>query len=171
MSGKALIAVLTAALILTGGCTRVQEKTVPQGPSSVAPPRTAPPKPAPARTPPKPTPPASAPAPPRETAPPPRPPRADLPSLINAPAAWTNYGNSLVVTRGKPQPVPLFRQAIVLASVRAAVAGSPAAPRAEFRRGVLTLSFGRGTNAEIAAAINRAIAVPEVTRMEVLLQG
>ncbi len=172
MSGKILIAVLAASVILVGGCTRVHEEAKPQDRASITPaPGTEPPKPVPSRTPAKPATPPRPPAVSRETAPPPAPTRAELPPLINAAAAWTDYGKSLVVTRGRHQPVPLFRQAIVLASVRAAVAGSPAAPRAEFRRGLLTLTFGRGTNAEIAAAINRAIAVPEVTRLEILLQG
>ncbi|MBE2179356.1 MAG: hypothetical protein IAE97_02690 [Chthoniobacterales bacterium] len=168
MSGKILIAVLAASVILAGGCTRVHEEAKPQDRVSVAPPGTVPPKPVPARTLAKPSTPPRPPEAPREAAPPPR---ADLPPLIHAASAWTDYGKSLVVTRGRHQPVPLFRQAIVLASVRAAVAGSPAAPRVEFRRGRLTLTFGRGTNAEIAAAINRAIDVPEVTRLEILLQG
>jgi len=62
-------------------------------------------------------------------------------------------------------PVPLFRQAIVLANVRAAIAGLPAPPKAEFQRGLLTLTFGQATSEQIAAAVNRAIEVPEVTRL------
>jgi hypothetical protein len=78
-------------------------------------------------------------------------------------------GNSLLVSRGPAAaPVPLFRQAIVLANVRAAVAGLPAQPRAEFQRGLLTLTFPRGTGPEVAAAVNRAIEVPEVTRLRVI---
>lgn len=169
MSGKVLIAVCVAALSLAAGCTRVQEEAQPQDRPSVAPPGTMPPKPVPTRTPAKPPTPPRAPAPPREAAPPPRSSRADLPSLIKADTSWIDYGNAFLVIRGNHQPVPLFRQAIVLASVRAAVAGSPAAPRAEFYRGLLTLTFGRGTNPEIAAAINRAIAVPEVSRMVIRL--
>ncbi len=65
--------------------------------------------------------------------------------------------------------MPLFRQAIVLAAVRAAVAGSPAVPKAEFRHGLLTLTFAQGTPAQIATAVNSAIAVPEVVRLGVIL--
>ena len=80
-----------------------------------------------------------------------------------------NEGNSLLVTRSTAAaPVPLFRQAIVLANVRAAVAGLPAQPKAEFQRGLLTLTFPRGTQAEMAAAVNRAFAVPEVSRIQVV---
>ena len=78
----------------------------------------------------------------------------------------------IIVTRAgaaQAQPVPLFRQAIVLANVRAAVAGLPAQPKAEFQRGLLTLTFPRGTHAEMAAAVNRAFAVPEVSRIQVVL--
>ncbi len=67
------------------------------------------------------------------------------------------------------QPVPLFRQAIVLANVRAAVAGLPAQPKTEFQRGLLTLTFPRGTQAEVATAVNRALTVPEVSRLQVIL--
>jgi hypothetical protein len=77
----------------------------------------------------------------------------------------------VIVTRAgasQAQPVPLFRQAIVLANVRAAVAGLPAQPKAEFQRGLLTLTFTRGTQAEMAAAVNRAFAVPEVSRIQVI---
>ena len=77
----------------------------------------------------------------------------------------------IIVTRAgaaQAQPVPLFRQAIVLANVRAAVAGLPAQPKAEFQRGLLTLTFPRGTQAEMAAAVNRAFAVPEVSRIQVV---
>ena len=74
--------------------------------------------------------------------------------------------NSLLVSRGTAtEPVPLFRQAIVLASVRAAVAGLPAQPKAEFNRGLLTLTFPPGSKTEVTAAINKALTVPEVTRL------
>ena len=66
------------------------------------------------------------------------------------------------------QPVPLFRQAIVLANVRATVAGLPAQPKAEFQRGLLTLTFPNGTEAEVEAAVKRALAVPEVRRIQVV---
>jgi hypothetical protein len=48
------------------------------------------------------------------------------------------------------------------------VAGLPAQPKAEFQRGLLTLTFPRGTQAEMAAAVNRAFAVPEVSRIQVV---
>ena len=57
--------------------------------------------------------------------------------------------------------MPLFRQAIVLANVRAAVAGLPAQPKAEFQRGLLTLTFPRGTQPEVATAINRTLAASD----------
>ncbi len=78
----------------------------------------------------------------------------------------------MVVTRGDTPDaptVPLFRQAIVLAAVRAAVAGCASPPSAEFKHGLLTLTFAGGTPTEIASAINRAIAVPDVVRVGVML--
>ncbi len=92
--------------------------------------------------------------------------------MINAHARWVDYGQSMVVTRGDTPDaptVPLFRQAIVLAAVRAAVAGCTSPPVAEFKRGLLTLTFAGGSPAEIANAINRAIAVPDVVLMGVML--
>lgn len=98
--------------------------------------------------------------------------RASLPGLIRAQAQWVEYGRSLVVARpdaSGADPVPIFRQAIVLAAVRSALAGYPSPPVAEFKHGLLTLTFPRGTEAEIATAINRAIAVPGVARLGVLV--
>ncbi len=102
--------------------------------------------------------------------------RAPRPAAAAAPTVATpiranvvNEGNSLLVTRSTAAaPVPLFRQAIVLANVRAAVAGLPAQPKAEFQRGLLTLTFPRGTQPEVATAINRTLAIPEVTRLRVI---
>jgi len=75
-------------------------------------------------------------------------------------------GNSLLVSRGTTAaPVPLFRQAIVLANVRASVAGLPNPPQAEFRQGLLTLTFPPGSQSEATTAINKALTVPEVTRL------
>lgn len=81
-----------------------------------------------------------------------------------------DQGNALLVTRAgtATAPVPLFRQAIVLANVRAALTGHPAGPSAEFRRGILNLTFRRGTPVQMAAAINRTLLVPEVTRLRVV---
>jgi hypothetical protein len=70
-------------------------------------------------------------------------------------------------TPGGTQPVPLFRQAIVLANVRAALSGSTPEPRTEFRRGLLSLSFDQGNPSQIASSINRALSVPEVNRLVV----
>jgi len=102
----------------------------------------------------------------------PRPAVKPRPSPVRTPAATETIqgsvqqdGNALVITRGAPIPVPLFRQAIVLANVRAAVAGLPAQPKAEFQRGLLTLTFPNSSQPEITAAINRALAVPEVNRL------
>lgn len=94
--------------------------------------------------------------------------------MIGHGASWTDPGfSSLVVKRGDPstlRPVPLFRQANVLASVRAALAASPAQPRAEFTHGTLKLTFDRGSNEEIAAAVKQALAVPEAENIRVSLQ-
>lgn len=98
-----------------------------------------------------------------------RPPARTLPDMIRGNVVVD--GRTLLVStgRGRSEPVPLFRQAIVLASVRSAVAGLPAQPTAEFRHGLLTLTFKRGTASQIATAVNRALAVPEVDRMRVAL--
>lgn len=91
--------------------------------------------------------------------------------MIGGNVSWTDAAQrSLVVSRGDPgarRPVPIFRQASVLASVRAALADSPARPEAEFRHGLLTLTFPRGSNAEIAGAVRRAMQNPEVAVMGV----
>ncbi len=94
--------------------------------------------------------------------------------MVDADTSWIDYGSTFLVTRrntGTVPAVPLFRQAIVVAAVRDAMAGLPAEPTAEFSSGSLTLNFTRGSPEEIAAAINRAIAVPEVLRLRVVLRG
>lgn len=68
-------------------------------------------------------------------------------------------------------PVPLFRQAIVLANVRAAVADLPSPPHAEFRQGLLTLKFREASPEQISTAVNRAMTVPEVTRVRTVIGG
>ena len=92
--------------------------------------------------------------------------------MIGGDATWVDPGRTLVVNRGTPaarQPVPIFRQAGVLAAVRANLSGSPAKPRAEFRRGLLTLTFDGGNNAEIAAAVRRAMNTPDTGAVGVYL--
>lgn len=97
-------------------------------------------------------------------------PYADLPPLLHGNASWNTYGRDLVVThRVVSQPVPIFRQAIVLAAVRAELAKSPIEPKAEFLKGILTLTFDRGTSAEVAADINRTLDIPEVAALNALL--
>jgi hypothetical protein len=93
-------------------------------------------------------------------------PQPQLASLIRANV--TRDGNTLYVSRGAANaPVPLFRQAIVLANVRSALANTPAT--AEFRRGILTVTFPRGTAQQIASAINRTLQVPEVNRLRAVV--
>ena len=176
MPSKAVIALAAAAALALAGCATArkpptpapQPEPAPQAQPEIHAPARPAATPVPARHAPQPPPRPKAPA--AAAAPTPRQPA--LPSLIEGKTTWVDYGRSLVVARdstpGVP-PVPLFRQAIVLASVRAAVAGSPAAPKAEFRRGLLTLTFPGGTTQEIAAAVNRAIAVPEVSKLGVQL--
>lgn len=183
MSGKAVITTWTALLFLSAGCARVHETNTPREPALSVPEKSVvPAKPHPPRQAshhavhrPRPLPATPSPRPagasPSKAARPPGWRYSDLPSLINADSMWTTYGRSLIVTRGADEPVPLFRQAIVLAAVRDALADSPAAPKAEFLKGMLTLTFGKGTSAEIARDINRAIAVPEVAKLAVWVGG
>jgi hypothetical protein len=93
-----------------------------------------------------------------------------VPSPSTAPVVAAPPTAAIISKPGAPatQPVPLFRQAIVLANVRAAVAGLPAPPQAEFRQGLLTLRFRETTPDQVAAAVNRAMSVPEVTRVQVI---
>lgn len=168
MARKVLLGCISAALAFAG-CTTAREKPAPSTPASVAPAPKPDPTPTPvvAKTKPRSTP---RPAPRPATAPAPT--RSDLPGLIGGGATWVDPGRTLVVNRGTPgarQPVPIFRQAGVLAAVRANLAGAPAKPHAEFRRGVLTLTFDGGDNAEIAAAVRRAMNTPDAGAMGVYL--
>jgi hypothetical protein len=85
-------------------------------------------------------------------------------------AGTAPFSSALIIKPGAPatKPVPLFRQAIVLANVRAAVADLPAPPQAEFRQGLLTLKFRGASSDQIAAAVNRAMTVPDVARVQVV---
>ena len=160
MSGKAPIAITLLALICAG-CSTVRET-----PASASAPAPAAAVPAPK---PKPTPlkkrstvsrPVQTPKTPQPATTPPRP-----AATINA-NVTRETGNSLLVTRGTTTAaVPLFRQAIVLANVRASVASLPNPPEAEFRQGLLTLTFPPGSQSEATAAINKALSIPEVTRL------
>jgi hypothetical protein len=162
MNGKAPLAIMLLAL-LSAGCTTVRETPAPT-PAPVpaaAPPAAPKPKPTPAKKRPAATtrPVKPAPTTPVKSAPP----RPAAP--INA-SVTREADNSLLVSSGTAtEPVPLFRQAIVLANVRAAVAGLPAQPKAEFNRGLLTLTFPPGSQGEVTTAINKALTVPEVTRL------
>ena len=92
-------------------------------------------------------------------------------SRSSAQIAPANGSNAVIVTKpgaSTARPVPLFRQAIVLANVRASVADLPNPPQAEFRQGLLTLTFPAGSLGEVSSAVNRAMAVPEVTRVQVI---
>jgi hypothetical protein len=162
MSGKALISPILGALLLTA-CTTPR--------TSVEAPGT----PATALTAESSTPSSSAIQASTATRPPARPavrpaappaPQPQLASLIRANV--TREGNTLFVSRGAANaPVPLFRQAIVLANVRSALANTPAT--SEFRRGILTVTFPSGTAQQIASAINRTLEVPEVNRLRAVV--
>jgi hypothetical protein len=173
MPRKVVILLLAAAVTANSGC---QTKRADE-PQPVAAKVAAAPTPTPRSTPAPRKPPTPAPA--ADDKPAPAPPQQttnrndDLASLIKGETRWAdNRRDALIVTdqRGATagEPVPLFRQAIVIASVRSAVAGSAAAPEASFRNGQLTLAFRRGTPSEVAAAVNRALAVPEVGRLVVV---
>jgi hypothetical protein len=162
MTGKAPLALIVFAL-LAAGCTTMRETPAP-APAPAAATAQAAPKPKPQPTPVKKRPTTTTrplkPAP--AAAAKPTPPRA---ATINA-NVTRDADNSLLVSRGTAtEPVPLFRQAIVLANVRAAVAGLPAQPKAEFNRGLLTLTFPPGSQGEATTAINKALTIPEVTRL------
>ena len=166
MAGKTrMFAALSISAL--SACTTVPETAAPAPPAAAAAlPRTAPPAAKAAPTGPEPR---SAPRPsptrPTQTATPAAPPS----STINA-NVTRNADDSLLISRGSnTQLVPLFRQAIVLANVRAAVAGLPVPPKAEFNRGLLTLTFPPGSTTDAAAAINQVLAVPEVTRLRAKL--
>ncbi len=171
MARKVLLGCMAAALALAG-CTTAREKSAPPPPAPTAPT----PAPAPAQT----TTAADKPKPRPAARPTPRPirvaatpTRADLPAMIGAGATWTVPGSTLAVNRGNTparQAVPIFRQAGALATVRAALADSPARPQAEFRNGVLTLTFDRGSNEDIAAAVNKTLSVTGGRSLQVALQ-
>ncbi len=182
MSRKAVISTWAVLLLLSVGCARVRETSAPRESAVSAtlqpatpektivtrhPPRRTAPH---SRARPAPTP-RTASAQPGAVAQPPDSRHSDLPSLINANSIWTANGRSLVVSRDIDTPVPLFRQAIVLAAVRDALADSPIEPKAEFLKGTLTLTFDKGTSVEMARDINRTIAIPEVARLAVLIGG
>jgi len=175
MASKTLLAPLLMAAFLLAGCNTARKEPAPAQPvnRTIVPPKTqtAAEQAAPKRTPQNPSKPAS----PRKKPQPvsPNTTRAELPGMIGEGAAWTAPGfQSLAVSRGASpqQPVPIFRQAGTLASVRAALAGSPAQPQAEFRNGVLTLKFDRGSNEEIASAVNKTLSVTGSRTLQVTLQ-
>lgn len=98
--------------------------------------------------------------------------RPSPPTRPAAPPAQATGGNDIsIVTKPGASPaesVPLFRQAIVLANVRASVADLPNPPQAEFRQGLLTLKFRGQSPEQISTAVNRAMKVPEVTRVQAI---
>lgn len=157
MSGKALIIIIASAALLAGCATTPPSSPLPT--EKQAPAVTSTDLPAPVATlrlKPAPRPPAAASAKPVSS--------KNLADHING--TVVQNGHNLTVTRGTPQPpVPLFRQAIVLATVRTTLNNSPAAPQASFQRGELHLRFDRGTNEQIATAINRVLNVSEVNRL------
>jgi hypothetical protein len=167
MACKTPLMAALAALSLAA-CTTVPEIAAPPPTIATTAPRVAPPpppKPAPSKTKTRTTPRLAS-------------SRVTQPTALSAPPPATSINanvtrdadNSLLISRGaNTQPVPLFRQAIVLANVRAAVAGLPAQPRAEFQRGLLTLTFPPGSKADVTTAINKALTVPEVTRLRAKL--
>ena len=160
MSGKALRILLTAPLFLAG-CAVFAPKTAPTTSDKSASAAAIRPTSAAAQTPPR-RPEA------RTRSAPPRPKPVASPSSASVVAAPPS--TAIISKPGAPatQPVPLFRQAIVLANVRAAVADLPAPPQAEFRQGLLTLKFREATSDQVTAAVNRTMSVPEVTRVQVI---
>jgi len=172
MSGKALVTMAGTASLLIAGCAGTHQSVPPPPPVAVG---ASLPSPKPAVT----TKSLEGKSrPPLRTSlakpqPKPKPATEELTSSIRGDCTWVAPARSLVVkkagTPDSPQQVPLFRQAIVLAKVRAALAGTPAAPRAEFHQGTLTLTFNRGSSAEIAAAANRALSTQEVDVMRLEL--
>lgn len=163
----------TAAAALLAGCTVAEKHRAPspQAPASESPAQAAPP--AKPKTQAKPTrKPAPAPTATTSAAQEPPKPRQEVLPLVRAETAWLDYGRTFSARREPAATnggVPLFRQAIVLASVRAALAGMPATPQAEFQNGLITLTFDRGTPQQIAAAVNRTLDTPEVSRLRVVL--
>ena len=168
MPRKGLVLLLCVGPLFAAGCAAPRGNTSPIPAVSPAEARPAPPEPSrhfqrtEARSPAKPTPARPARA--------PQPAASRLPEMVNGSFAWIESGRSFSASAGKQPsgatPVPLFRQAIVLADVRAALASSPARPVATFRQGTLTLSFSGGSDSEIADAVNRALQTGEVSRVE-----
>jgi hypothetical protein len=173
VASKALIVIITTTAVLLAGCATTPPLATTEIKQELPPPPAAPRKATAAKPPPAPPEPSRPPA--DQTAKKIAPPRgAQIMSLVEADTSWIDYGSTFLVTRRNTATVPtvpLFRQAIVVAAVRAALAGLPAEPTAEFSGGALTLSFARGSAIEVASAINRAIAVPEVLRLRVVLRG
>lgn len=180
MASKTPIIRLGAASLLLAGCATGSHQPAP----APTPPPARLPAPVvlrtPSSTPPRPT--ASAkPKPPAHSPPPPAKPtasvpvssRAALPSLIGHGASWNGPDyHVLNVQRGTiepQQPVPIFRQASALASVRAALADSSKPPQAEFRHGLLTLTFDQSSNNDIAEAVKKTLTIPEARNLQVIL--
>jgi hypothetical protein len=158
MSGKALIVIIASAGLLAScsSIPRTPTKTPEIPPPNVVVADLSPRTSAPAK---KPTPRPTAPIAPRKVVP-----TTSLAGLIDG--TVSQNGRQLTVTRGAPLPaVPLFRQAIVLADVRASLNSSSSAPQASFQRGQLHLRFEQGNNTEIASAINRVLDLPEVSHL------
>lgn len=181
MAIKTPILPLGIAALLIAGCSTAREKSTPPPPVHREEPKAAP-SPTPAavakKTPVKGSTPTSTPSHPK---PKPRPqqlqtsapPHQDLAALIGDGASWMDYGNTIIITRGGAaarQPVPLFRQAGMLASVRAALSNSPIHPWTEFRHGQLVLTFTKGSNSEIAATVNKALSASEARNAKVIVQ-
>lgn len=157
MSGKALIIIASAGML--AGCSTPQHTPAANlhvsSPNAVI----AEPKPLPIAPAKKPDPRTT----PRPALRPPAP-NTSLTEMING--TVSQNGRQLTVTRGAPTAaVPLFRQAIVLAAVRATLNNFRPAPQASFQRGQLHLDFASGSEAEIATVINRTLDLPEVTRL------
>lgn len=176
MTSKACIVAPWLLLLAAAGCApqsnRLQHAPIPTQTAVVAPtpvrpqpqPRPAPPRRPHAKSAPTPTPAPAAPV--GKTS------YSTLPSMITDRVSWTDQGRSMAVVRdaaAADKTVPLFRQAIVLGQVRSALADSEAAPAATFGHGALTLDFSRGSAEEIAAAVNKALAIPEVGNVQILL--
>lgn len=177
MAIKTPIIPLCIAALLIAGCNTAREKSTPPPPVHREAPKPSPsPTPATAarKAPVKSLSPApSHPKPKPQQPKPPAPPHQDLAALIGDGASWMDYGSTIIITRGGTaarQPVPLFRQAGMLASVRAALSSSPIHPWTEFRHGQLVLTFTEGSNTEIAAAVNKALSASEARNAKVIVQ-
>ena len=159
-----VLIVVFGPLILLSGCASPPQATPPQ-PVVIRPSAPTAVKTPPAKAlRPRQTPPAVASPPRKKITPKPSP---DTASLVRSDVVKENGGRTLLITRQPSQskPVPLFRQAIILAKVRAALTALPVRPQAEFQRGLLTLNFTKGTPTQISGVINRAMQLPEVQRL------